>query len=162
MKWEVTFPAGVNGGQLIRGGIPFFCHDVTERKVRVPMSAASTAHPCGAKGVKELNVLVQSTERLDELSETYSRIFGTEGVRSNGRAVFEISRVKGIDGITDGPKIVLRTPENAQEQANVKERGFWFGDVVLVGQALEGKEAGKRERLDGGENDVGGLWIEYV
>ncbi|ORY12873.1 glyoxalase-like domain-domain-containing protein [Clohesyomyces aquaticus] len=160
VKWEVTFPAGENGGQHIRGRIPFFCHDVTDRELRVPISQTSAAHPCGVRGVKEITVLV-AVEDFEELADVYVEVLGTNGEKGGAGVSFEIARVREIKGIPEGPKIVLKVAEK-EEQEKVKERGFWFGDVVLMGDASEGKGAGKRERLDVGGDDVGGLWIEYV
>lgn len=39
---RVTFPSGVQ-----RGLAPFFCHDVTPRNRRVPLTESATRHPAG-------------------------------------------------------------------------------------------------------------------
>jgi hypothetical protein len=53
LKWKVTFPTGVE-----RGVIPFWCHDVTEREKRVPISPEATRHASGALGVAGVRVSV--------------------------------------------------------------------------------------------------------
>jgi hypothetical protein len=53
LKWKVTFPTGVE-----RGVVPFWCHDVTEREKRVPISPEATRHASGALGVAGVRVSV--------------------------------------------------------------------------------------------------------
>ncbi|EWC47106.1 hypothetical protein DRE_03475 [Drechslerella stenobrocha 248] len=56
LKWAVTFPiASSETGETRPAHLPFFCHDITPRQLRVP---AARAHPCGAVGIKELRALV--------------------------------------------------------------------------------------------------------
>ncbi|KUJ22958.1 uncharacterized protein LY89DRAFT_536933, partial [Mollisia scopiformis] len=52
VKWKVTFPVLNDGRQ--RGEFPFFCHDVTARKLRVPLEEKNVSHPSGAVGIKEM------------------------------------------------------------------------------------------------------------
>ncbi|KAF2676062.1 hypothetical protein K458DRAFT_380490 [Lentithecium fluviatile CBS 122367] len=165
VEWAVTFPAGEKEGQAIRGKVPFYCHDVTPRSYRVPLSASSTAHACGAVGVKELSVIVDTRESLEEVRRVYGTIFGTEGTaRGDDEVRFETGQVESVPGLKSGAEVVLRLPKNEREEEKVREKGFWYGDVVLAARASEGREVGTRERIDGmsGENDVGGLWVEYV
>jgi hypothetical protein len=62
----------------------------------------------------------------------------------------------------EGPRGLLRVATEA-EQGLLNEAGFWVGDVVLFARAGEGgKEIGERVRLDGEEEGVGGLWVEYI
>lgn len=53
LQWKVTFPTGVE-----RGVVPFWCHDVTEREKRVPISPEATRHASGALGVAGVRVSV--------------------------------------------------------------------------------------------------------
>ena len=53
LQWKVTFPTGVD-----RGVVPFWCHDVTEREKRVPISPEGTKHASGALGVAGVRVSV--------------------------------------------------------------------------------------------------------
>lgn len=162
VKWAVTFPRGELGGQSTRGRVPFYCHDETPRSVRVPLSDESTRHACGALGVRRLTVVVRDRQVLEETREIYRSLFGAEGVEKGDEVVFEAERVVEVDGLKGGAQIVLRVAQRDVEKERVKERGFWYGDVVLAAKAGEGKEVGKKVRLDGGDDDVGGLWIEYV
>lgn len=163
VKWAVTFPIGEKGGQRVRGKVPFYCHDVTKREVRVPITPASTAHPCGAIGVSELTVIVKDKEALEATRTAYASLFGNDGAASGDEIVFTVGRVESVEGLEDGSRIVLRLPRGNVEEERVKVNGFWFGDVVLAARGEEGKAAGSREHIDGsGENGVCGLWVEYV
>lgn len=162
VKWAVTFPRGENGGQSSRGRVPFFCHDITERQVRVPLSQEKTIHASGILGVKELTVIVRNKQLLGETREIYTRIFGKEGVARGDEVYFHGTRVKDVDGLDDGAKILLRLPKNTNEFSKLEEAGYWYGDVVLAAPAAQGKSPGIREKLDEGDESVGGIWIEYV
>ncbi|KAF2110713.1 glyoxalase-like domain-containing protein [Lophiotrema nucula] len=163
VKWAVTFPSGANGGQKARGSIPFFCHDVTPRDLRVPLNAEKTTHPSGVLGVRALSIIVKDEERLEELREIYNGITGTQGEKTASGWTFQLGRVVLGNGLNRGAIVNLRLANDDGEKAKVKERGlgFWYGDVVLGAKAGGGKEAGQRERVDGAEDNVGGLWIAY-
>jgi len=164
VEWDVTFPHGDRGGQGSRGRLPFFCHDVTPREVRVPVDAEKTTHACGALGVKEINVIVDGFELFPDTCDEYVKILGEPESKEKGLR-FRLDRVKKVEGVDfGGAEVVLRYPGNEEHRKLVAKTGSWFGDVVLFGKAGPGKEQGLRERLDTaeGEDGVGGLWIEYV
>ncbi|CAA9956668.1 Glyoxalase bleomycin resistance protein dioxygenase superfamily [Pyrenophora teres f. maculata] len=164
VEWDVTFPHGDKGGQGSRGRIPFFCHDVTPREVRVPVDEQKSTHPCGALGVKEIKVVVDGFELFPDTRDEYEKILGEPENKKEGLS-FRLKRVREVEGIEfGGADVVLNYPANEEQRRRVAKTGCWFGDVVLFGKAGEGREKGSRERLDvkdGGEG-VGGLWIEYV
>lgn len=56
LKWRVTFPIGV-----ARGNVPFWCHDITERNRRVPITESNTTHPSGALGMAGVRLDVQDS-----------------------------------------------------------------------------------------------------
>ena len=164
VAWAVTFPKGEKGGQGIRGKVPFFCHDVTPRNVRVPLDKARTAHPCGALGVRQFSIIVRDQAMLDETKTVYESIIGYAGREDYREISFLLGRVQQVEKLKGGAEIVLRLPKNEEERKRIAERGFWYGDVILATDAKAGKAGGTRERLDGGggESDVGGIWLEYV
>jgi hypothetical protein len=73
LKWEVTFPIGAS-----RGEVPFWCHDLTPRERRVPITDASSDHPCGAVGMSVVVLSVDPT-RVERLTKAISAITGDEG-----------------------------------------------------------------------------------
>jgi hypothetical protein len=163
VAWAVTFPKGEKGGQGIRGRVPFFCHDITPRNVRVPLDEMKTTHPCGALGVRQLTVIVRDQAFLDETKTCYQALVASSGRDSGAEVSFMLGRVQEVRSRKDGAEIVLRLPKNEMERSRVGERGFWYGDVVLVAEAKAGKTGKTRERLDSGdgEGDAGGVWLEY-
>lgn len=162
VEWAVTFPKGEHGGQSSRGRVPFFCHDITERQVRVPLSEEKTSHPSGFLGVKELTVIVKDEELLKETGDVYAKLFGKEGTRRGDEVYFQATRVKKVEGLDDGARIVLRLPKDKQELKRLESTSYWYGDVVLAAPAGLGKTLGTRDRVDTGDKEVRGLWIEYV
>lgn len=162
VKWAVTFPKGQHGGQSSRGRVPFFCHDITDRQVRVPLSEEKTSHPSEILGVKELTVIVRDKELLKETGDVYAKLFGKEGVRRGDEVHFQGTRVKDVEGLDMGVRIVLRLPKDKDEFKRLEKTGYWYGDVVLAATAGQDKTLGTRVRLDVGDASVKGLWVEYV
>jgi hypothetical protein len=72
LKWKVTFPTGIE-----RGAVNFWCHDVTEREKRVPLSKEAAQHPSGALGVAGIRVGVDGS-RMKAVSEAVGAIIGNE------------------------------------------------------------------------------------
>lgn len=63
--------------------VPFFCHDISNRVLRVPYTEGSmegwpkvVTHPCGAVGVSSVTVEVPSAE-LESFAKLYEAILGT-------------------------------------------------------------------------------------
>ncbi|KAI8935569.1 hypothetical protein NX059_008138 [Plenodomus lindquistii] len=164
VKWAVTFPQGEKGGQTVRGRIPFFCHDITPRNVRVPLDDVKTTHSSGALSVRQLVVLVKDRALLDDTKRAYSSILGVQGQEEENEISFQVARVQEVNGLVGGAKITLRLPMNQEEVKQTDKSGFAYGNVVLGAIASSTKLQGSKVRLDGvrGETDVGGLWIEYV
>lgn len=152
------FPAGVNDGQEIRGAVPFFCADVGDRELRVPEDG-ELRHKCGVLGVLEISVFVRGREDLSRLRGVWEGILGREEERGDG-VVFEVGRVRGVEGLDGGIRVVLRV---VGEGEGARLGGGWYGvgDVVF-GARVDGEERGRRVRLDSDEEDLGGLWVEYV
>ena len=72
LKWKVTFPTGVE-----RGVVPFWCHDVTEREKRVPISPEATRHASGALGVAGVRVSVDDG-RVGAVRSSVQAIVGND------------------------------------------------------------------------------------
>jgi hypothetical protein len=162
VKWAVTFPKGEHGGQASRGRAPFFCHDITERQVRVPLSDEKTSHPSGVLGVKEVTVVVRDKQLLQETGEVYAKLFGKDGVKRGDEVHYLASRFKGIESLDGGARVILRLPKDQDEFKRLEKTDYWYGDVVLAAPADQGRTLGSREKLDGGKESVQGIWVEYV
>lgn len=147
VKWEVTFPDVEGGCQ--RGELPFFCHDVTERGLRVPFSEGSTRHPSKVLSVRRLGVYVPR-KRVGTLKKAYDAVLGVE---SNEEGVFETVPLKGRGGNV-GFK-VGEPREDGGRQEMERRGGLFLGDLVF---AKEGKDDGLT-RIDGNGSEFGmGHW----
>lgn len=164
IEWAVTFPKGPQGGQRSRGRIPFFCHDITARAIRVPMNRQNTCHSSGALGILQISVIVRDEALLNETKGVYSSIFGGEQKDEMGEAVFQAGRVYGIESLSDGPKITLRLPNCREEMEQTERSGFVYGNVVLGAKSDTERPPGFKVRVDSACKNVGvgGLWIEYI
>lgn len=165
VKWAVTFPKGEKGGQQVRGKVPFFCHDITPRDYRVPITKESVKHPCGALYVSRLTVIVETEQELEDMlrvnGDYQGNLKNVFKKREFCGQMFGFHKVREVPGMHFGPEVILRLPEDEKERAKVKGKGFWYGDVTLAGEAGEGREKGPPIRLDEDE-DFGGVWVEYV
>ena len=168
VNWAVTFPVGEDGGRASRGRLPFWCHDepVTARDLRVPITEERVGHSSGVVGVLGVSVVVRDLELLEDTRKSFATIFGQEGEGEGEGAkdvVFETRRVRDVEGLERGARVVLRVARE-EEASRVKERGFWYGDVVFAAKAGDGRQAGERVRIDAetGDDWLGGLWVEYV
>ncbi|TVY92641.1 hypothetical protein LAWI1_G001836 [Lachnellula willkommii] len=152
VKWQVTFPVVSDGYQ--RGELPFFCHDITDREVRVPFSKECVTHPSGAYGVQRLVIFVPG-ERAKTLEKAYGAIIGVE---SEERGVFETEPLKG-----EGSKVgvVVKDPEKEWQKEEMKRRGgLLLGDLsFLKDREDEGKLPLTRIDADGSEVAMGGWFL---
>jgi hypothetical protein len=159
VKWAVTFPKGENGGQKTRGRIPFFCHDITQRNIRVPLSKENTTHPCGALGITKLSIIVRDQGLLDETKKALTSLLAEVEL---GVSSFRAARVRGVEGLDSGANIAVRLPHGEEETKAVTKTGFWFGDICLGVKATGEHAPGTKVRLDLDGEDVRGVSLEWV
>ncbi|GAA5841065.1 hypothetical protein JCM9279_000528 [Rhodotorula babjevae] len=128
VEWLVTFPSHA----FERGAVPFWCHDVTPRALRVPVDDEDkAAHPCGAVGVRRLEVRVPQ-RAWDEALKAYEDLPGADIVSNE-------------DGST--ATLTLGTVAHADEAVEVKlvrdseRERVSFGELVLrAGAGAQGSE----------------------
>lgn len=98
LQWQTTKPHHrdkASGQHNVRLDLPFFCHDVTPRDLRVPCTDDTiTTHPCGATGIAEITVQVPTTE-FGTYVKLYQIIMGIHGADHGGSladtgVVFEV------------------------------------------------------------------------
>lgn len=155
VKWEVTFPvvrdedSGEEGYQ--RGELPFWCHDVTPREVRVPFSKESTTHPCGSTGVSELHIFVPDA-RVEVLLKAYEAILGA---KKEGDTI-EVASLRTVEG-RNGTKFVVSKPREKWQREAMEARGGY----LIAGLGLGARKGEKETRIDGGDGEfgVGGLFV---
>lgn len=159
IEWFVTFPKiGGEDGLPQTGVLPFFCHDVTDRGLRVPLKEENITHPCGALGVKSFSLFVDEKE-VTGLREKYSKVLG---VKDSGDGSFETLGLEGeggsatirVKGVEEGEVLLKKDLE--------KRGGLVLGDLVLFGKDKEG-DSGSKKILhpgEGGDIRLGGISLE--
>jgi len=161
IKWKVTWP--VAGGELglRRGEAPFFCHDVTERELRVP--TANTTHPTLAYGINKISIYVPP-ERATLLAEAYEAILDTRNLMDgNARpgGIFEIPRMEPVEGVEDSLKIYVHPPPDEEQKLRMEERvAVMVGDLVVGGlSTMRGNDVLIRIDIPPPEEGVGGVFL---
>ncbi|EPS41040.1 hypothetical protein H072_5064 [Dactylellina haptotyla CBS 200.50] len=115
LEWAVTFPTYTekDGSPTRPPNIPFFCHDITPREHRVN---GLTDHPCGATGIREVQVLTDEAD-LKEYATYISTV-----VNSNQSA--DLGRIAvGTPSGTNGG-VIFVSPTTDEERSQVKQRAF--------------------------------------
>lgn len=165
VHWNVTFPRPTPEGRTTRGEIPFWCHDVTPRTLRVP-SPDLDPSPDRPRilGVLALTVIVGARKEFERLREIYSVVLGEPRVSGEDFIEFQLSRVHNVDGL-DNPTVFLKlgTSGYPLDQVSSTGRGFGFGEVVLAAETTGNKEPGTVERIDGTDGFyLGGVRVQYI
>ncbi len=153
VKWEVTRPEYHNAENTPsaemypskRIDVPFFCHDVTPRVVRVPWDEEDlTKHPSGASGVAAVEVLVPP-EKLTAYSTLYSSITGSSPQQLNDKKKKGVSFGLVTPTSQDrGPVIKLRVPTSDEDRAWLTDRGIGIREIQI---SVKGRKGHGEERL---------------
>lgn len=134
---DVAFPTG-------RLDTPFFCHDVTERSLRVPYAEPGIAtHPSGAKGILSVDVVVP-TDKVPAYAALYAGVTGAEA-EGNGKVHLRLASPDGesLRDVRDRVGVVIRASSGEADEKWVKERGFGIRELKIY---VPGK--GKETPLD--------------
>lgn len=143
VRWESSRPVSSQSPQCTE--VPFFCHDVTPRNIRVPFDGKEeTNHPCGAVGISSIEVIVPKP-RFEEYATLYGQILGAyPEVDQRGtakRLTFQI----GLPVKDLGPSsICLRSEQDAVDQDWLRDRGTGIRRVLL---SVAGREGHGEESL---------------
>lgn len=126
VRWEVTFPSpGIE-----RGSLPFWCHDVTPRELRVPSDESAVRHACGAVGVAEVRIVARGQD-LESCRKVYEVILGVERedsrVEKGWRFRIPQPRVESAEAV-----IILREPKDAFEEGLLERQSVAIAEVVLT------------------------------
>ncbi|KAK4899712.1 hypothetical protein LTR27_002978 [Elasticomyces elasticus] len=115
LKWKVTFPLGAE-----RGEVPFWCHDVTPRERRVPVSKENTKHPCGATGMFGV-VVREQRDSLKRIGSALLAITATES-QATGELTGMSSRyeVGTPNGRRDDAFVELQSIEQGEKQHGLR------------------------------------------
>ncbi|KAH8423145.1 uncharacterized protein LDX57_000899 [Aspergillus melleus] len=135
VKWEIvkaevlsTQPEGTGrGAQYGPTTVPFFCHDVTDRKVRVPRVPES-GHPSGVVGIKAIEVVVPGKE-IDAFAELYTAVLGVEERTTEGGDREFALRAPGTEEETGVVRV--RASRTEEDERYLKERGVGVSALVF-------------------------------
>ena len=164
MKWKVTWPT-LGGSLGIQGGeLPFFCHDVTARSLRVPLGEENMKHSTFAYGIKRMSIYVPE-ERVAMLAKAFEAVLDTPNIADKGvekgLGVFEIERMNKVKGVEDTIRFYVQAPPEERQRDGMRVRdGVLIGDIV-VGSLPILSENGILVRLDiPVEEGVGSIFLD--
>ncbi|KIW02752.1 uncharacterized protein PV09_05823 [Verruconis gallopava] len=118
VEWYVTFPKD----GMERGSVPFFCHDITPRELRVPPEGLQ--HPSGALGVDRI-VVVATKDWLEDLAMRYEKIFGRshDGEPKSWRVNEPTTKGGSTSRFGSGTIVQLREASDEEDAAILKMNG---------------------------------------
>ena len=161
VRWKVTLPTYIHTGHRHRGhsptgSVPFLCHDVTPRSLRVdPTSIISTTHPSAVKGIAQFTIIVPPSQ-LEEYIDMYAVILNTRPVRAMGTTRLELEAPVKVPGLVN-PWVFIEPPGFDLEQQRLSRRGVEIVEVAFR-EGREGGQAGVvRESIE-----EKGVWIHFL
>lgn len=129
-----------------RTDFPFFCHDITNRNVRIPFDDESkTTHPCGAVGISTIAMLFPK-ERLDHYATLYEKVLGVKkcklvpGIDRKHNVEFEVA--VPIPG-RGKSRILMHDELRPEDEEWLRERGAGIQGIELRG-AVRRPHGGQR------------------
>jgi hypothetical protein len=125
LKWVVTFPENVR-----RGEVPFWCHDVSSRDLRVPTDVNATNHPCGAVGVGNLTIVVPPT-KMANLKMFYDVVLGPNSSADDDRVIWEIEAFNADPAFLK-PAFALEMPQREEDLMNVDDGYAVISEISLL------------------------------
>lgn len=141
LQWKVTWPVVVGELAVQRGELPFFCHDITPRELRVPLEEENTKHPTFCYGIKTMGIYVPE-DRAKLLADAYAAVLDTSNIKEDGEqalGVFEIQRMNKVPGVDDSIRFYVQAPlEEWQKEAMDERGGVMLGDIVVGGLSILG------------------------
>ncbi|KAH6713648.1 glyoxalase-like domain-containing protein [Leptodontidium sp. 2 PMI_412] len=157
VKWTVTWPVVSTGYQ--RGELPFFCHDVTPRSVRVPVSEEAITHSSGVYGIKQLTIFVPES-RVGPLSRAYTAIAGVPDSSSeDSHGNFQLKRLTNVDG-TKNAQFNLQTPTQEWQVDSMRKRGGLFLGALTFGGQITSDGTETSSRIDDEKGGVGEIYLD--
>lgn len=179
VKWHVTKPLLDNDAPRVpkpmeqyfptgRLDTPFFCHDVTERSLRVPFAekTISETHPCGARGLVSVEVLVPE-DRIESYIRLYSSVLGVKPTVRGGYRYSPTTSVRFLLSVPNEGEpamkalkgrvgVEIRAPRDQDDEAWLKERGVGIREIKVFA------EAKGEDEVDEGALDSEGIGASVV
>lgn len=155
VRWMAAGPRdAAAAGTARRGEVPFWCHDVTARALRVDMAEANTTHPSGVKGIAQFTILVPD-EKMDAYVDLYSSIMDTSPVRMFDTTRLLLETPVSVPGLVK-PWVFVEPPTLDVEKRRLQERGPGIIEIALR-LGVEGEVGLGRASID-----EMGVWIHFL
>ncbi len=137
---------------------PFFCHDVTDRALRVPYADTTiSTHPCGARGILSVDVVVPESH-MAAYSKLYAAVTGAQPQVHGGYRYSPSTSVsfllsspvpevmQGLVGLRGSSRvgIELHPPRDADDDAWLRERGVGIRELRIFVPARGQDEVDER------------------
>ena len=162
LQWKVTFPTHETQvpqgtyASSVTGAVPFLCHDVTPRTLRVDINnVQATTHPSAVKGIAQFSVIVPP-EKLESYIDLYSLILDTKPLQLFGTARFQLTAPIRIPGLVK-PWVFIEAPDLDPEKARLAKRGVEVVELALRVGAPGGGVGMVRDSVR-----VEGIWIHFL
>ncbi len=145
---EKFFPTG-------RLDTPFYCHDVTDRDLRVPYrNQEISTHPCGAKGILSVEVLVPEAQ-IDSYMHLYGAVTGASPKVHGGYRYSPNTAVSFLLSTPNAEEPSMKTlrgrvgveihaPLDGEDEAWLKERGVGIREIRMFVEAKSEDEVDER------------------
>jgi len=123
---------------------PFWCHDITERRLRTPFDdPAKTTHPSSAIGIRQIEVVVPSS-LVPEYSRLYESVTGSKARQDSNSTAdgvpksaysFELSSAVSS---SSSRQILIQEPFRDSDHEWLRERGIGFNGFTIQVRGREG------------------------
>ncbi|CCX32269.1 glyoxalase-like domain-containing protein [Pyronema domesticum] len=149
IRYTITAPEpSITTQHNSHGQIPLWCHDLTPRDRRVPLTMDNTDHPCGAIGIAQLTLRVHASSKAD-YTDLYSAIMGTTPVWRLGNAMLPLDTPETLPDVPR-PWLVVEGPQNGEDEVELSRRGVGISEIFLrVGRKGERGPARESIREEG-------------
>jgi hypothetical protein len=145
--WQVTTPTSLHERDQ-RTDMPFFCHDITPRHLRIPFDQdAITSHKCGATGSARVEVIVPAS-KYDAYVKLYAALLAVEpqaakGGNSSGSSGdisaqgVEFAMSSPVSAGVQRPRVWVHSPQTKEDEKWLETRGTGIRSFTV---AVEGRE----------------------
>ncbi|KAI1207920.1 glyoxalase-like domain-containing protein [Annulohypoxylon truncatum] len=132
LKWSVAFAKREDGETLELGAVPFWCVDITPRRMRVPFETPGNAkHPSGAVGVAKVEVHHESLTTAKSAKGVYDALFEKQTTEGGG---WKLSSIAG-EKVHSGAAVSL----GASDGPARIDISFFTDDDSWAGKSVGGK-----------------------
>lgn len=145
VRWQVTTPTSLHKPDQ-RTDLPFFCHDITPRHLRIPFDQdAITSHKSGAIGSARVEVVVPAPE-YHAYVKLYAALLAVEpqvatdissGSSSSAQGV-EFPMSSPVSAGVKRPRVWVHSPRTEEDKEWLQTRGTGIRSFTVAVEGHEG------------------------